>query len=172
MSVVFRKCWSNFRLAPSLWEILNPPLLWTRSHRVHKMLFYRQQGNVFTPVCQSFCSQGKAAMMSPLVMDITSPTASPPWTAPPLPPRQHHPRGHHHPLPTASPPWTSPPPPDSIIPVDITTPSRQHHPRGQHQPYGQHHPVDSISPVDSTTPWVAPPCQLLLECFLATRRII
>ena len=67
------------------------------------------QGNVFTPVCQQFCSQGGGGVLfCHFVLRQHHPlwTAPSPWTAPP--PR------------TASPPWTAPypqtaPPPGQHI---------------------------------------------------------
>ena len=114
------------------------------------MCFYRPQrscgqGNIFTPVCHSFCSQGgKGVCLSAC------------WDTPPiryhLPPRSdttpHLGPGRHHPKPGRQPPDQTPPPTPppnqaDILPDQADPPIRHHHhpqpPQTRQTPQIRHH---------------------------------
>ena len=107
--------------------------------------------NVFTPVCQSFRSQGGGCYdvtscyghppeQHPL--DSTTPQTAPPWTAPPTP-------------------WAVPPP-DSTTLLDSTTPwiapaLWTAPPPGQHHPWTAPVRQQPPSPRTAPAPWIAPP---------------
>ena len=119
-----------------------------------------RQGNVFTPVCQSFCSQGEGVCLS-ACWDTPPWAGTLPWvgTAPrqvhtlastPLPPAgtppgQVHPPGRyillgrHTPQAGALPgqvhPWAGTPPGQAHTPGQV-------HPLGRHTPLGRYTPPD------------------------------
>ena len=96
------------------------------------------QGNIFTPVCQSFCSQGGVPGQ------VHSPGPGTP-SGPGTPPHQvHHPPDQVHPLGPGTPPWTRYTSHDQVHPWD------QVHPRAVHAG-------------DTGNKWVV---RILLECIL------
>ena len=103
-------------------------------HRLNVLNLYRpqtklQKGNVFTPVCQSFCSQGEVCLSAY-------------WDSHPLPPGQTPPcpvhAGIHTPLPSAC--WDTPPCPVHVgihsaqlhAGIDMATAADRTHPSGMH----------------------------------------
>ena len=72
------------------------------------------QGNIFTPVCHSFCSQGGRGSPSPGGFSLPPPRSRHPhWMENhPLPHMKNPPRMENHPLPDGEPP---PPPPGSRL---------------------------------------------------------
>ena len=84
------------------------------------------QGNVFTPVCQSFCSQGEEHPPRSTPPRQTPPPGQKPQGRPPLP---DTPLGRHHPRP----PRQTPPSPDTLPPPPQTaTEAGGTHPTGIH----------------------------------------
>ena len=74
------------------------------------------QVNVFTPVCQSFCSQGEGVLWCHSLLSTAPPLNSTTTSRQHQLPRQHPSPGQHHPQ-TA-------PPQDSTTPLDSTTPGQ------------------------------------------------
>ena len=110
-----------------------------------------QKGNVFTPVCQSFCSEG---MSSSLHVGIhnppgqTPPGQTPPWADTQPPGQTPIPEGRH------PSPWANTP--------------LGRHPPGHTHPLGRHplirHPLGTPIPLDRYSLWQTPsPCRWLLQ---------
>ena len=75
------------------------------------------QGNIFTPVCQSFCSHGEGVVPG----QVRPGPGTLPWD-------QVHPRDHVHPLGPGAPP--------PLTPRTRYTPSGQVHPQARYTPPG------------------------------------
>ena len=113
-------------------------------------IFYRLQrscgqGNIFTPVCHSFCSQGGSASVHagiPPPLDQTPPP--PPGIRHPPPPRSDN---------------TTPPPDQTPPPWDQTPPWIRHHPPGSDTttPDQTPPPPQIRHPPDQTPPRSDPP---------------
>ena len=96
------------------------------------------QGNIFTPVCHSFCSQGgEVPDQAPPPQDQagTPPDQTPPGSTPPPPTRQVHPQEHNPQDQAGTPPGADTPPPQTR---QVPPPTRPPLPGKQQTPeYGQ-----------------------------------
>ena len=126
------------------------------SYCVYSVNFYRPQrscgqGNIFTPVCHSFCSQGGRGSASVHAGIPPREQTQPPREQTQPPREQTQPPGSRHPLWEQIPPWTRHPPtpqtrlPGADLPPEQTSPRKQTpayglraagtHPTGMHSCY-------------------------------------
>ena len=122
------------------------------------------QGNIFTPVCHSFCSQGGSASVHAGIPSPQSrpPRADPPeQTPPPRPntppapdtPRSRHPQSRHPP--GSRHPWTRHP--WTRHPLEQTPPQTRP-PREQTQPLPPEQTPPTLPPLEQTpSPWSRQP---------------
>ena len=151
------------------------------------------QGNIFTPVCHSFCSQGgyltrqvppRTRQVPPGTRQVPLPRPDPPWTRQVPPPDQTPPQPRQVPPESRHPPWTrqvplrdqAGTPPHQTPPWTRQVPPREQTPPPDQTPPGPDTPPGSRHPPEPDTPPLgssrvrntvnARPVRILLECIL------
>ena len=119
-----------------------------------------RKGNVFTPVCQPFCSRGGGGCLPHYMLGYTPPSAGT-FSQAGTPPRQVYP-------PAGTPPRAGTLSKAGTPPGQVHHPG-QVHPPGRYTPLGQIHPPTTVTAADGTHPTGMLPC--FTNIYLTTYRL-